>query len=1849
MIDANTTGVTLRADDDSMMHVVGNSRVTVAAFTDAKMVFDANTALVLTKDIDFTMKKKTDIFGAFDAQPTTKVYIIRPLYLTPQILAMEALNIAVSGSISTPTEMSSQILIINATDISVNGNFSAGVVILNIVHRFYVGNVASVTFEGSSDLALGNIVEIHGKVNLKNVVSFRRSRCESITIDGSLVMDGGDNLTLECKEVHVNGFLSIQNPVNVESNRFIVDQPGEVIFMRFGVFVCDKITVNGIFTSMTHVMMRGHTSDNIDTISIGLSGRLTLDNKTQEDGTFSTSSAVAARIVQIYGTFRPGQLHTVNSGNHGGWDSLKIGVRGSMKFQPEGDFVCNYIKVSGHFESYTNITVRGHNDQLQMIVDAGASVLFNNKSDDVMIELSQIAAQTVRIDGTFLPGKLQIIPHGDHSGWDSLEIGVQGIMKFQPEGDFVCNYIKVSGHFESYTNITVRGHNAELQMIVDTGASVLFNNKSDNVMIALSQIAAQTVRIDGTFLPGKLQIIPHRDHSGWESLEIGAHGIVKFQPEGDFLVNSIKVNGNLEAYTPIKLQGHSARLEITIAYGASVLFDSRSDVMTSSSIVMAQIVNVEGTFLPKQLQVLPHGFQIGWDSLEIGVHGIMEFQPEGDFVCNNIKVSGNLESYTNITVRGHNAQLKMIVDAGASVLFNNKSDDVLVALTQIAAQTVRIDGTFLPGQLQIIPHGEHSGWESLEIGTQGIMKFQPEGDFLVNSITVNGNLEAYTPIKLRGHSARLEITIAHGASVLFDSQSGDVMTSYSTVAAKIVKVEGKFLPKQVQVLPHGIQIGWDSLEIGVQGIMKFQPEGDFVCNYIKVSGNLESYTNITIHGHNARFQMIVDAGASVLFNNKSSDLLVALSQIAAQTVRIDGTFLPGQLQIIPHGEHSGWESLEIGTQGIMKFQPEGDFLVNSIMVNGNLEAYTPIKLRGHSARLEINIAYGANVLFDSQSGDVMTSYSTVAAKIVKVEGTFLPKQVQVLPHGIQIGWDSLEIGVQGIMKFQPEGDFVCNNITVKGHLESYTNITVRGHNTRLEMVIDAGASVLFNNKSDDVFIALSQIAARIVKVDGTFLPRRLQVIPHGDQSGWDSLEIGVDASMKFQPEGDFLVNHIKVGVRGNLEVYTPIKLSGHSEYLQIIIASGASILFDSKSDIMNVSSTVAAESVQVEGTFLPKQLQIISHGNRSGWDSLEIGVQGIMKFQPWGDFVCNYIKVRGNLESYTNITVRGHDARLQMIIDAGASVLFNNKSDDVFSALSQIAAQIVNVYGTFLPRRLQVIPHRDQSGWDSLEIGLNAIMKFQPEGDFLVNHITVGVNGNLEAYTPIKLRGHSQYLQITIASGASILFDSKSDVMNVSSTVAARSVKVEGTFLPKQLQVLPHGNQSGWESLVIGVHGIMKFQPDGDFVCNYIKVRGNLESYTNITVRGHDARLQMIINYGASVLFNNKSDDVFSALSQIAARIVNVYGTFLPGRLQIIPHGEQSGWDSLEIGLNAIMKFQPEGDFLVNSIKVGVNGHLEAYTPIKLWGHSQYLQIIIASGASILFDSKSDVMNVSSTVAAESVQVEGTFLPKQLQIISHGNRSGWDSLEIGTHGIMKFQPWGDFVCNYIKVSGLMESYTNITVHGHSARLEMIIDAGASVLFNNKSDDVLIALSQIAAQAVKVNGTFLARRLQVIPHRNESGWDSLEIGADAIMKFQPEGDFLVNSIKVGVNGHLEAYTPIKLWGHSQYLQIIIASGASILFDSKSDIMNVSSTVAAESVQVEGTFLPKQLQIISHGNRSGWDSLEIGVHGIMKFQPEGDFVCNYIKVSGHMESYTNITVHGHSARLEMIIDAGARHLL
>ena len=126
MIKTNMTGVALLGDDDSMMHVVGNSRITVTSNTNSKMVFNTNTALVLAKEIDFTMKKKTYVLGTFEVQPSAKVNIDGSLYLTPQTLAVAAVTIGRSGSVMVPTETSSDSLTVNATHITFNGKFTAG-------------------------------------------------------------------------------------------------------------------------------------------------------------------------------------------------------------------------------------------------------------------------------------------------------------------------------------------------------------------------------------------------------------------------------------------------------------------------------------------------------------------------------------------------------------------------------------------------------------------------------------------------------------------------------------------------------------------------------------------------------------------------------------------------------------------------------------------------------------------------------------------------------------------------------------------------------------------------------------------------------------------------------------------------------------------------------------------------------------------------------------------------------------------------------------------------------------------------------------------------------------------------------------------------------------------------------------------------------------------------------------------------------------------------------------------------------------------------------------------------------------------------------------------------------------------------------------------------------------------------------------------------------------------------------------------------------------------------------------------------------------------------------------------
>ena len=195
-------------------------------------------------------------------------------------------------------------------------------------------------------------------------------------------MVGGENMTLECKEVTINGLLSIESPVNTGSgfDSFIVGSLGDFNFTHDGDFICERKMVDGKFNSITKIIMHGRIKENIQRFDISSAGRLTLDSMNENNSMSTSTSIVAAQIVKIDGTFLPGQFHIPHVGNQGGWDSLEIGAQGRMQFQPDCDFWYNYIKVNGMLESYTHITVQGHNVQLHVIIGSRGSILFDSNS-----------------------------------------------------------------------------------------------------------------------------------------------------------------------------------------------------------------------------------------------------------------------------------------------------------------------------------------------------------------------------------------------------------------------------------------------------------------------------------------------------------------------------------------------------------------------------------------------------------------------------------------------------------------------------------------------------------------------------------------------------------------------------------------------------------------------------------------------------------------------------------------------------------------------------------------------------------------------------------------------------------------------------------------------------------------------------------------------------------------------------------------------------------------------------------------------------------------------------------------------------------------------------------------------------------------------------------------------------------------------------------------------------------------------------------------------------------------------------------------------------------------------------
>lgn len=341
---------------------------------------------------------------------------------------------------------------------------------------------------------------------------------------------------------------------------------------------------------------------------------------------------------------------------------------------------------------------------------------------------------------------------------------------------------------------------------------------------SVSYVSMSDVKISGTFDPGVLSLL-----EGWKTLRIERYGDLSFFPYGDVRLDTFYSNGNFHVEGAVYIRGRDPAVTRTIEvdeYG-SVQFDlpltsnSLAFVQNNSqefgshgrlslngiSLVHADIVVVDGTWLPKKLKIEP-----GWKELTVEQGGMFHFDPVGAFHMNKFHLNGDVKSLNAVKMAGLSQERIVQCEVGFYGMVLIESGD----LTTIPCHEVFLSGTMRVGNLSI-----GSLWDDLTVnGTNGRFYFETSEPLNINRTRVSGLMETGSAVgpsaPLTGDSFIIEPT--GDVSIHYQAQPSTVVDGAinSTFHVTTVQVDGLFKLGSLYLVNDNLSVG-SSGRISVDG------------------------------------------------------------------------------------------------------------------------------------------------------------------------------------------------------------------------------------------------------------------------------------------------------------------------------------------------------------------------------------------------------------------------------------------------------------------------------------------------------------------------------------------------------------------------------------------------------------------------------------------------------------------------------------------------------------------------------------------------------------------------------------------------------------------------------------------------------------------------------------------------------------------------------------------------------------------------------------------------------------------------------------------------------------------------
>ena len=1568
VVNGSITSVTdIVGDGYSMVHITPYTHVTLNRYTTAHCFIYEN-AVLRRVFANIVIEEFLYVKGKLETASNAIVSLINPalVYIVAQDISISELTIE-HGALLSVLDADDLVFNLRVSRFTVEGTFVADSVDLAGLTVFNVTSTGNVEFNPVDDNEhLGETIEIRGTVTLGNAVSFKRP-CEDLIIDNGKLSWGvtaTTGITLECRRVLINATFTPGN-VNFGSGieEFTLGNHGVITFTAHGPAYMNGVLVEGTMNVQNYAefLSKNTTNSAINYFIIkSPSGNVYLNNNDKPAyDTNGIATSLQCSILHVDNLLINGILSAKTLDVKDGIEKLQIDAQGDFTFTPCGDFPIHEIYVSGSMISTGPIKLKGTNLEKvhTFTIQNSGTVHFDDERilNKTWSGSSQIAIETIIIHGIFHAGRV-INP----IGWNSLTVSNGGAFYFEPDGDFNVDDVYVDGIFRSYKPIVMQS----IKFTIQNSGTVHFDDEKilNKTWSGSSQVAIETIIIHGTFHAGRV-INP----IGWNSLTVSNGGAFYFEPDGDFNVDDVYVDGIFRSYKPIVMQS----IKFTIQNSGTVHFDDErisNKTWSGSSQVAIETVSISGTFHAGRM-INTISYNSGWNSLSISKGGAFYFEPDDDFIVDHAYVNGIFRSYKPIDILSKRSQQVLDITIGpfGSVRLDSLVTSVWTGLSTISAKSLQMDA------------GSYFNTGDAKIDTQ--------------SMVIDGTFDGYTSADISATYFEVKVN----GVVNLDSPNCTI------VHMQTIKVFGIVSVRTLDIA-EGVQL----LHIGTEGEVTFTPCREFKIHELYVNGKMTSSLPMILKGTSLEKvnKITIDSAGVVNFDNNvlASKAWSGSTQLGVHTMEVSGTFHLGRM-INRIATHGAWNSLSVLTGGKFYFEPDGDFIVDYVYINGIFRSYKPINILSKRLEQDLTITIGSSgdVRLDSLVTSEWTGLSTISAKSLQMD------------TGSYLNTGDAKIDTQSMV--------------IDGTLDGYPSTDISA--TYFEVKVNGAVNLDSPN--------CTIVHMQTIKVFGILSVRTLDIA-----EGVQLLHIGTQGEVTFTPCREFKIHELYVN--GKMTSSLPMILKGTSleKVNKITIDSAGVVKFDNNvlaSKAWSGSTQLGVHTIEVSGTFHIGRMinRIATNGS---WDSFSILSGGKCYFEPDGDFIVDYVHVNGIFRSYKpiNVFTKRSEQDLDITIGSSGDVRLDSLAISDWTGLSTIIARSLQTdTGSYL-----------NSG----------------DTEFDLNRMVIG--GSFDGYPSVHIS--APYFEVT-----------NTGVVNLDSPVCTlvhmEIVKIDGHLTVRTFDI-----GDGVEDLNIGTSGVVYFTPCREFKIHEIYIDGKMTSTLPVILKGtslEKVHSFTIDSHGVVKLDNDVlSSKLWSGSSQLGIHSMEVSGIFHVGRM-VNRIAENGAWDSLRILAGGEFYFEPDDDFIIDY--ASLNGIFRAYKPILIHTNrlEQDLAIYVGSAGDIRLDSLiTSGWQGLSNITANILQTETS------SYVSAGNAKFYITEKMVIGGTLHAYPSKDIFAPYFEVTstGLVDLSRTVNIDGQTMTVKGHMDV--SYQHQPENGQSGCKATTITYESVSVSGTLKAGSVQV---------------------------------------------------------------------------------------------------------------------------------------------------------------------